>query len=235
MKLIIENSVEKVSKIASEKIVEALGDSSGPFGVATGSTPTPIYGHLSRAKLNPEMKLFALDEYFEIDPEHPSSFRQTLIRELVTPCGFSEQNLYMPPSNALKEDIQNFEQALHQLGPVKIQLLGIGTNGHVAFNEPGSPRDSRTRKVGLQQQTLSDNQKIFGGDVPTEAVTQGIGTIMSSEQLLLVATGEKKANAIGSMFGIGAPTPASFLASHENLTVVCDSAAASLVPEGLKA
>lgn len=234
MKLIIEDYKQQVAEKAVEIITDSLEDSVGPFGVATGSTPTPIYKALCEKKLNPEMILFALDEYFQIDQNHPSSFRQTLIRELITPCGFSQSNLYMPPSKALPGEIDRFEKQLNDLGPIKIQLLGIGTNGHVAFNEPGSPRDSKTRMVTLQNQTIDDNKEIFGGEVPTQAITQGIATILNADQLLLVANGNKKAKAVASMFGVGAPTPASFLTAHNNLTVVCDSDAASLVPESFR-
>lgn len=230
MKLIIEDSEPELYRIATEIITDALGDSTGPFGVATGSTPTPIYELLRGKNLNPEMELFALDEYFEIDPEHPSSFRQTLIRELVDPCGFSRQNLHMPPANAKKNEIESFESRISHSGPISIQLLGVGTNGHVAFNEPGSSIDSTTRKVSLANQTLIDNKKIFTGEIPTQAVTQGIQTIMGAKSLLLVATGTRKAAAIASMFGVGKPTPASLLAQHTNITVVCDGSAASLIP-----
>lgn len=229
MRIFIEQSEQAVAQRAAGLIFENLANTDGPFGVATGSTPTPIYEQLSQLELSPSMKLFALDEYFQIDPNHPSSFRQTLIRELVRPCGFSEDNLHLPPASADESEIEKFEVLLNELGPVKIQLLGIGSNGHVAFNEPGSELESTTRKVKLHQTTIVDNQRHFQGEMPRFAVTQGIATIMRSEALLLVARGKHKAKALASMFGVGDLTPASHLAKHPNLIIVADSDAAALI------
>lgn len=229
MRIFIEQSEQAVAQRAAGLIFENLANTDGPFGVATGSTPTPIYEQLSQLELSPSMKLFALDEYFQIDPNHPSSFRQTLIRELVRPCGFSEDNLHLPPATADESEIEKFEALLNELGPVKIQLLGIGSNGHVAFNEPGSELESTTRKVKLHQTTIVDNQRHFQGEMPRFAVTQGIATIMRSEALLLVARGKRKAKALASMFGVGDLTPASHLAKHPNLIIVADSDAAALI------
>lgn len=234
MRIFIEQSEQAVAQRAAGLIFENLANTDGPFGVATGSTPTPIYEQLSQRELSPSMKLFALDEYFQIDPNHPSSFRQTLIRELVRPCGFSEDNLHLPPATADESEIEKFEVLLNELGPVKIQLLGIGSNGHVAFNEPGSELESTTRKVKLHQTTIVDNQRHFQGEMPRFAVTQGIATIMRSEALLLVARGKHKAKALASMFGVGDLTPASHLAKHPNLIIVADSDAAALIESNSK-
>lgn len=206
----------------------------GPLGVATGSTFEPIYKHFLANYEMPKYKtLVALDEYLGLEENHPSSFRQTLLRQLVIPAGLEPENLITPPDTDNQILLDQFESMLREIGPIELQLLGIGSNGHIAFNEPGSDRGSRTRMVRLSKETIAANSKHFEGQVPGYAITQGLQTIWQSKKILLVATERAKAQAIGSMFG-ETLTPASYIADHPNLEIMVDSEAGSLIPDDLK-
>ncbi len=227
---VFQSQPQLVTEVGAE-ILKLLNGANGPFGVATGKTFEPIYEILAQKwKPASEQIIIGLDEYLELPDGHPSSFRETLLRELVIPVGLPAENLMMPPNTDSQELIDRFESDLNSLGPVDIQLLGIGTNGHIAFNEPGSDRESRTRKVQLSDETLVANSKDFEGSMPRFAITQGIATIMQAKKILLVATGKSKAIALKKMFEKN-HSPASFLLDHPDLKLVVDQEAASMIPD----
>ncbi|MCG7203473.1 glucosamine-6-phosphate deaminase [Streptomyces arenae] len=209
------------------------------LGVATGSTPLPVYQALA-AKVRAgavdtsRARIAQLDEYVGLPAEHPESYRSVLRREVLEPLGIAMDAFLGPDGTAT--DVQAacdaYDTALAQAGGVDLQLLGIGTDGHIGFNEPCSSLASRTRIKTLTEQTRVDNARFFDGDVeqvPHHVITQGIGTILEARHLVLLATGEGKADAVAATVEgpVAAVCPASALQLHRHATVVVDEAAAS--------
>ncbi|WP_371788205.1 glucosamine-6-phosphate deaminase [Streptomyces griseoaurantiacus] len=209
------------------------------LGVATGSTPLPVYQALG-AKVRAgevdtsRVRIAQLDEYVGLPTEHPESYRSVLAREVLQPLGIGMDAFMGPDGTA--EDVQAaceaYDAALAAAGGVDLQLLGIGTDGHIGFNEPCSSLASRTRIKTLTEQTRVDNARFFDGDiaqVPHHVITQGIGTILEARHLVLLATGEGKADAVAATVEgpVAALCPASALQLHPHATVVVDEAAAS--------
>jgi glucosamine-6-phosphate deaminase len=206
------------------------------LGLATGSTPLPVYEAL-RSRLAgvdvSRVQGFALDEYVGLDPEHPESYRSVITREVVEPLGLDPRLIRVPDGSL--EGIQHagddYERAISDAGGVDLQLLGIGTDGHIGFNEPGSSFASLTRVKTLTEQTREDNARFFDSidDVPKHCITQGLGTILRARHVVLLAFGEGKAQAVaGAVEGpLTASLPGSAIQLHPHATVVLDEAAAS--------
>ncbi|WP_236240026.1 glucosamine-6-phosphate deaminase [Streptomyces sp. CC228A] len=209
------------------------------LGVATGSTPLPIYDALtarvrSGAVDVSRARIAQLDEYVGLPAGHPESYRSTVLRQVVEPLGLAPDAFMGPDGSAA--DVQAachaYDRALAEAGGVDLQILGIGTDGHIGFNEPCSSLASRTRIKTLTEQTRIDNARFFDGDiaqVPHHVITQGIGTILEARHLVLLATGEGKAEAVAQTVEgpVSALVPASALQLHPHATVVVDEPAAS--------
>jgi glucosamine-6-phosphate deaminase len=180
-----------------------------------------------------QVRCVALDEYVGIPEPDPASYHSFVRREIAVPLGIRPENLFVPDGNApdLTAACAAFEDAVRSLGGVGIQLLGIGRNGHVGFNEPGSPFGSRTRIARLSPTTRADNARFFPRpeDVPTHCLTQGLGTILDAARLLLVASGPHKAGAVAAAVEgpVTEACPASVLQRHPDTTVIVDRAAAA--------
>ncbi|WP_156760558.1 glucosamine-6-phosphate deaminase [Microbacterium karelineae] len=206
------------------------------LGLATGSTPLPVYEAL-RARLAgidvSRVRGFALDEYIGIDPAHPESYASVIAREVVEPLGLTPDLIRTPPADDadLATAGERYDQAIRAAGGVDVQILGIGTDGHIGFNEPGSSFASRTRVKTLTRQTRADNARFFDAidEVPRHCLTQGLGTILEARHLVLLAFGEGKAEAVaGAVEGpVTAMLPGSAIQLHPHVTVVVDEAAAS--------
>lgn len=207
------------------------------IGLATGSSPQGIYQDLARRVSSGEISFqhargFALDEYVGIPKEHPESYASIITRDVVNPLGFDPSQVQVPDGRAADLDAAaaNYEQAIHAAGGIDIQILGIGTNGHIGFNEPTSSFASRTRIKTLAPRTREDNARFFDSldDVPTHCMTQGLGTILDADALVLVAQGEQKAAAVAAMVEgpLTSFVPGSALQLHEHATVIIDEAAA---------
>ncbi len=206
------------------------------LGLATGSTPVPVYAALPSRLAGVDVSRvrgFALDEYVGLDPAHPESYRSVITREVVEPLGLEPARVRVP--NGSLEGIEHagddYERALAEAGGVDLQILGIGTDGHIGFNEPGSSFASATRVKTLTRQTRQDNARFFDSidDVPRHCITQGLGTILRARHLVLLAFGKGKAEAVaGAVEGpLTASLPASAIQLHPHATVVIDDAAAS--------
>jgi glucosamine-6-phosphate deaminase len=209
------------------------------IGLATGSSPLGIYDELARRHDQEGLSFaqargFMLDEYVGLSAEHPERYRNVIERDIASRVGWLPEQVQGP--NGLAEDLgaacEQYEAAIEAAGGVDIQILGIGTDGHIAFNEPGSSLGSRTRVKTLMQQTRIDNARFFGGDpgaVPAHCLTQGLGTIMAARHLILIAQGEAKAEAIHHLVegAISAMWPATVMQLHPHATVLVDDAAAS--------
>ncbi|MER5883598.1 glucosamine-6-phosphate deaminase [Streptomyces sp. NPDC001941] len=232
------------AKAGGELIAEGIADllrrkPDALLGVATGSTPLPIYEAL-KAKVDAgsvdasRARIAQLDEYVGLPTGHPESYRATVLRQVVEPLGLSEESFLGPDGSAadVQAACEAYDKALVDAGGVDLQILGIGTDGHIGFNEPCSSLASRTRIKTLTQQTIDDNARFFDGDtaqVPRHVITQGIGTILEARHLVLLATGEGKAEAVAQTVEgpVAALVPASALQLHPHATVVVDEAAAS--------
>ncbi len=221
----------KVSRIFSEAI------SSKPeivLGLATGSTPVELYKqlivlHKGKGLNFTKTASFNLDEYFMLAPDHPQSYRYFMNNVLFDHINIDKARTYVLNGVCKNPQIecQQFEETLFtQYGGVDLQVLGIGSNGHIAFNEPGSALGSRTRIVDLERRTIKDNARFFQKqeDVPTQALTMGIGTILEARKIVLLATGENKAQAINNAVNgtITPSVPASFLRYHPDCVFIID-------------
>ena len=209
------------------------------LGLATGSTPLPTYAELvrrHRAGTGPsydEVRCFTLDEYVGLPPGHPESYRATIARELTDPLGIDPDHVQGPDPapGDLPTAGARYEDALAASGGVDLQVLGIGSDGHLAFNEPGSSLGSLTRIKTLTEETRRDNARFFGSanEVPRHVLTQGLGTILRARHLLLLATGAGKADALAAAVEgpLTAQCPASVLQLHPHVSVLADDAAAA--------
>jgi glucosamine-6-phosphate deaminase len=209
------------------------------LGLATGSSPLAVYDELARRHAEEGLsfarsRAFMLDEYVGLPADHPERYRNVIETEIASRVDFAPGAVQGP--DGLAADVAAacaaYEQAIVDAGGVDLQLLGIGTDGHVAFNEPGSSLASRTRIKTLTRQTREDNARFFDGDlaqVPTHCLTQGLATIMSARHLVLLASGRGKAEAVHQLVEgpVSAMWPATILQHHPHVTVLVDDAAAS--------
>ncbi|MEV8266786.1 glucosamine-6-phosphate deaminase [Microbacterium sp. NPDC076911] len=206
------------------------------LGLATGSTPLPVYEALPE-RLDgidvSQVRGFALDEYVGIAPGHPESYRAVITREVVEPLGLDPARIHTPDGSAegIEHAGEDYERAIEASGGVDLQILGIGTDGHIGFNEPGSSFASATRVKTLTAQTREDNSRFFDSvdEVPRHCITQGLGTILRAKHLVLLAFGEGKAQAVAAAVegALTASVPGSAIQLHPHVTVVVDEAAAS--------
>ena len=216
------------------------------LGLATGSSPLAVYEELIRRHRDGRISFakargFLLDEYVGLPAEHPEGYRNVIEREFAAHVDFAEGAVQAPPGEVSSADLPEacaaYERAIAEAGGVDLQLLGIGSDGHIAFNEPGSSLASRTRIKTLTEQTRQDNARFFGGDidsVPRHCVTQGLGTIMDARHLVLLATGSGKAEAIHQLVegAVSAMWPATIMQHHRHATVLLDEAAGSRLQLG---
>lgn len=239
MEIIVLPTPTDVARAAADRIADIVARTpTAVIGLATGSSPQLLYadlahrvseGHVSFA----QARGFALDEYVGIPLEHPESYASVIARDVITPLGFDPSRVTVPDGRAddLDAAAEAYDQSIAAAGGIDVQILGIGTNGHIGFNEPTSSFASRTRVKTLAPQTRADNARFFSSpdDVPRHCVTQGLGTILEARRLLLVATGETKADAVAATVEgpLQAFVPATALQLHRDTTVIVDTAAAS--------
>ncbi|QDY90729.1 glucosamine-6-phosphate deaminase [Arthrobacter sp. UKPF54-2] len=207
------------------------------LGLATGSSPLPVYEELEQRHRRgldfSRVRAFSLDEYVGLPAGHPASYREVIRREFTGRMNISPENVQGPDGDAadIPAACRAFEEALRAAGGVDLQLLGLGTDGHIGFNEPGSSLASRTRIKTLVEQTRRDNARFFTtlAEVPHHVITQGLGTILEARHVILLATGAQKAQAVRDMVEgpVAALCPASVLQLHPHVTVLLDEAAAS--------
>lgn len=243
MKILVFEKEEHLDAYVGEYICHFIRNHSQPvIGFATGSTPLGVYRYFidnyQAQKVSfRQVKAFNLDEYVGLTPSHPRSFASAMKNELFSHIDILPENI-----NALdgsKEDMiqecQRYE-SLIDANPIDIQILGIGVDGHIAYNEPGSPLDGACHVVDLHQESIESSLD-YGfdhiEDVPTQGVTQGIGTIMKAKQLIMMAKGEKKADLVKRMiYGEVTPDfPSSIIQRHPNVIVCLDRSAASQLKE----
>jgi len=240
MQVIIYDDAKGVADSAAEWVSTLIQQKESPvLGLATGSTPISLYKALvEQHKLGKtsfaNVTSFNLDEYFDIAQDNPQSYRSFMNENLFDHVDINSNKTFLPTCNSEQNPREQgvaYEELIKQAGGVDLQILGIGANGHIGFNEPSSSFASRTRIKTLTQQTLTDNSRLFKADEeqPTLAMTMGIATIMDARYVLLMATGKNKAQAVKDMVtgALSANCPASVLQQHENAIILLDKEAAS--------
>ena len=239
MEVVILPSGTQVGLLAARKIAHLVRRRpAAVLGLATGSSPLSIYAALAadvaEGRLDASgVSAFALDEYVGIPAEHPESYASVIDREVTAPLRLDPARVRVPDGRAddLEAAAEAYEEAIRAAGGVDLQILGIGANGHVGFNEPTSSFASRTRIKTLTERTRSDNARFFDSadDVPTHCLTQGLGTISDARELLLVAQGRNKAAAIAAAVEgpLTSMCPGSVLQLHRRATVMVDEDAAA--------
>ncbi|WP_127841725.1 glucosamine-6-phosphate deaminase [Actinomyces wuliandei] len=242
MELVILDTAEAIAERAADKIEALLTTKpDAVLGTATGSSPLPLYDELTRRCAAGRISFaqvtgFMLDEYVGLPAGHPERYATFMEVNLRSRVDMRPGSLHGP--DALAEDLQaacaRYEEDMAAAGYCDLQILGIGSDGHIGFNEPGGPLDSRTHVDVLTEQTRRDNARFFGGDVdavPTHCITQGLATIMEARSLVLIATGEGKAEAVAQLVEgeVSVDWPATVMQRHDDALVLVDPAAASLL------
>ena len=240
MEVVILKSADDVAIYAAKLVGVLLKfEPDAVLGLATGSTPQALYRRLVTNYRDGKISFrnvtsFNLDEYLGVSPDNPQSYRSYMNRELFDQVDIDKQNTFLP---ACKDDEnprevgQRYEERIRLAGGIDLQILGIGGNGHIGFNEPSSSLGSRTRVKTLTEQTFHDNSRSFSADEfqPALAITMGISSIMEARKVLLLATGAGKADAVARMVEgpLTALCPASILQMHEYATILLDEQAAA--------
>lgn len=243
----IFETVDEVSRYTAQRLLEKIKTApSAVLGLATGSTMEPVYAQLLQymqqvAVDTSQLTTFNLDEYIGLSAEHPQSYNFYMYQHLFNHLNLPAHNVHLPNGLASNIDTacQAYSDAIKSKGGLDLQLLGIGSNGHIGFNEPHTCFNSRTHVVELSEQTRIDNGRFFDhqNETPTHAITMGIQDILDAKEIILVATGRNKTNIMAQLFesAVDESLPASALKQHHNLTIVLDREAAALLPaEALK-
>ena len=239
MEIIICKTKEEASRKAADLVAALLkAKPAAVLGLATGSTPVPMYQALAKdctaGKISfKKAKSWNLDEYWGLPGTHDQSYRYFMDKNLFDHIDIDKKNTHVLNGLAKdwKKEVKAYEAAIKKAGGIDLQVLGIGSDGHIAFNEPGSSLASRTRLVSLTPQTIKDNARFFkkAADVPKYALSMGVGTIMESKTVVLLAFGANKADAVKGAVegGISQFCTASALQMHKDAWFFCDEAAAS--------
>ena len=243
MRLIVCDNQQEIANIGADMIAEVVENNpTAVLGLATGSTPVPMYKELicryEAGKLDfSTVRSVNLDEYYPLAPDNDQSYRYFMNHQLFDHINIDKNNTSVPDGLATDPAAAcaAYEALIRELGGIDIQVLGIGGNGHIGFNEPAEALDPLTHLTDLTEDTIRANARFFESeeDVPRHALTMGIGTILSARRIMLIATGEAKAKAIATVLSgkLTTSCPASMLNLHSNVTILCDRAAVSLCDE----
>jgi len=240
MRLIILKDKFEIAQLLSKIMIDLVkGQPDIVLGLATGSSPIETYELLiADYQTNKtdwsHVKTFNLDEYVNLPTNHRTSYRYFMNEQLFKHLNIKLENTYLPSGMGdLTQNAQTYEQLLAKYGPIDFQILGIGTNGHIGFNEPGTAADSKTHVVDLTKATLQANQRFFKNinEVPKQAITMGIATILQAKTIVLIASGKNKAQAIAALIhgSVTSTYPCSFLQNHHNVVIIIDIDAGSLL------
>lgn len=239
MRVVIKPSAVAVADFVANTLINGVREQVfKTLGLATGSTPLPVYQRLVDAYREnrisfADVSTFNLDEYLGLPASHLQSYRYFMDQHLFSQTDFNRDNTFVPDGMSTDpiHSCEDYEQEIRRRGGIDVQLLGIGRNGHIGFNEPGSSLASRTRVKTLTEQTIRDNARFFKPDEmqPHLALTMGIGTILDAKHILLLACGDGKAGALKQMLEgpVSSHCPASALQFHSDVCVVADEAAAA--------
>lgn len=234
LKIMKVKNYEELSELAANMFVDKIKKIEKPVvGLATGSTPEGMYANLIKKYQAGEISFanvvtFNLDEYAGLSKDNPMSYQYFMHQHLFHGVDIKPENIHIP--NGLAEDLdkecEQYEELIQKEGKIDVQLLGLGLNGHIGFNEPGTPFDSRTHVVELEESTRIANSRFFNSldEVPKKALTMGIGTIMEAKEIIFIVNGEKKADILRKVVhgDITEEVPASILQRHPNITLITD-------------
>ncbi len=237
MKLIVCKNKEEMSLAAAKELESCVRTKPDcVLGLATGSTPIGMYEILCRMHKEEgldfsKVTTFNLDEYCNLPIEDKNSYHYFMQENLFSKINVKPENINIP--NGLSKDFANegaaYDSKIDSLGGIDIQILGIGRNGHIGFNEPADALEFGTHVTDLTETTINDNARFFANkdEVPTKAITMGVGSIMKAKKILILANGENKKEAVAAMLSgkISTQVPASLLQLHEDVTIICDEAA----------
>lgn len=241
MEIITFKTKKELSEKACDMVLKAIHSSDEPvIGLATGSTPEGLYECLINQYKNGHVDFdhvtsFNLDEYVGLDESHPGSYKYYMKEKLFDHVNIPEEKAHVPSGIAtdLESHCKAYEEKIAAAGRIDLQILGIGVNGHIGFNEPGTSFESRTHVVELKESTREVNSRFFNSidEVPTDAVTMGIQTILDAKEVVLLITGENKAETVRQLIetDVTEDFPASALKNHPNFTLLVDEAAYSKV------
>lgn len=235
MKVIVEDNYEMVSKKAAEILKDEITKNPNIIlGLATGSTPIGMYkelihmNHSDRLDFS-NVKTFNLDEYLGLDGQHPQSYRNFMNEQLFNHINIDPKNTFVPNGSAenIDEECAQYDEKIKEAGGIDVQILGIGENGHIAFNEPGEELNANTSVVDLTTSTIKANSRFFKSidEVPKKALTMGIGSILKAKKIILLASGKNKNGVIKRLLEDEVLTtqfPASMLLCHPDVTVIVD-------------
>lgn len=239
----IFKTVEEVSRYTAQRVLNKIQTKpDAVLGLATGSTMKPVYQELLKLLQSTAVDLsrlttFNLDEYIGLGGEHAQSYNYFMCEHLFNKLSLPTSRYNLPDGLAkdIEKACQAYSHSIQIMGGLDLQLLGIGSNGHIGFNEPYTCFNSRTHVIELTEQTRIDNSRFFDNkeEMPTHAITMGIQDILEAKEILLVVTGKHKAKIMADFYGcdITEALPASALKQHPNVTLVLDEAAASLLPK----
>ena len=239
MIIIIKKNYDELSKEAAKIIKEAILEKPNlVLGLATGSTPLGTYQELIQMHKEGILDFsriitFNLDEYLGLSANHPQSYHYYMKKNLFGEININPENIHIPDGTAkdVKALCRDYEKAIQETGGIDLQILGIGSDGHIGFNEPGTSLDSRTHVAKLAESTIRDNSRFFEKkeDVPESAITMGVQTIFEAKKIILLASGENKATAVAKALEgpITSQITASILQRHPNIIVILDEKAAS--------
>lgn len=233
MKVITVKNQLEGAKIGFDLLKEAMDNGAKTLGLATGSTPVEFYNQIVKSNLDfSDMTSVNLDEYVGLDGSDEQSYRYFMSKHLFNEKPFKENFLPNGKAADLEAETKAYDQIIAE-HPIDFQILGIGQNGHIGFNEPGTSFEETTHVVDLQESTIKANSRFFENeeDVPRQAISMGIASIMAAKSIVLMAYGESKAEAIKGMVEgeITEDMPASILQKHADVVVIADEAAAALL------
>ncbi|WP_283584024.1 glucosamine-6-phosphate deaminase [Limosilactobacillus difficilis] len=231
MKVIIVNDPQEGGKAGFKQFKDALANGARCFGLATGGTPQTTYEQLRNSDLDfSSCRSINLDEYVGLAPDNDQSYHYFMQQNLFNAKPFAHSDVPNGLASDIAAECQRYDQLIRE-HPIDFQLLGIGRNGHIAFNEPGSPVDGWTHEVKLTQSTIDANARFFANEdeVPRSALSMGIGAIMAGKKIMLEAYGENKADAVAATIEgpVTPDVPASILQKHPDVVMIIDKAAAS--------
>lgn len=233
MRIIKCNNYEELSQKAADFVAaQIILKPNCVLGLPTGSTPIGMYERLTSMELDfSEVTTFNLDEYYPIQRTNEQSYYYFMNKHLYSKVNLCQDNIFIPNGSAAnaEQECLNYEKAIKEHGGLDMQVLGIGQNGHIGFNEPGEMLNSYTHITKLTQNTIEANARFFENmdEVPKQALTMGVATIMRAKRILLLASGKEKARVVKALSGsvIDPEIPATILAAHNDVTVIADSAA----------
>lgn len=243
MRIIVCENYESLSKKAAQIIgSQIILKPNSVLGLATGSTPVGMYKNLIRMYQEglvdfAKVKSFNLDEYYRLPFDNDQSYHYFMNENLFNHVDISKENVHIPDGMAddIQQECVSYDKMIEEAGGIDIQVLGIGNNAHIGFNEPTITFDKGTHVVTLDESTREANARFFNNldDVPTKAITMGVGTIFKSKKILLLANGKNKAQAIyNTVHGKVTPeVPSSILQFHQDVIIILDKEAASLLNE----